>query len=45
MGYAVWSIDAWGFEERGGISESELFKQFFVNRKNIMGMRIYDVIV
>lgn len=44
MGYAVWSIDAWGFEERGGISESELFKQFLLTGKTLWGMRIYDVI-
>lgn len=35
MGYAVWSIDAWGFEERGGISESELFKQFLLTGKTL----------
>ncbi|MBK4815076.1 hydrolase [Enterococcus faecium] len=44
MGYAVWSIDAWEFEERGGISESELFKQFLLTGKTLWGMRIYDVI-
>lgn len=26
MGYVVWLIDVWGFEECGGIFESELFK-------------------
>ncbi|MGX7173158.1 dienelactone hydrolase family protein [Enterococcus ratti] len=44
MGYAVWAIDAWGFEERGGISESELYKYFLLTGKTLWGMRIFDVI-
>ncbi|WP_165006212.1 MULTISPECIES: prolyl oligopeptidase family serine peptidase [unclassified Enterococcus] len=43
MGYAVWSIDSWGFEERGGISESELYKQFLLTGKTLWGMRLFDV--
>lgn len=44
MGYAVWAIDAWGFEDRGGISESELYKRFLLTGKTLWGMRIFDVI-
>ncbi len=44
MGYAVWAIDAWGFEERGGITESELYKRFLLTGKTLWGMRIFDVI-
>ena len=29
MGYGVWAIDAWGFEERGGIAESELLSDSY----------------
>lgn len=42
MGFAVWAIDAWGFEERSGISESELFKQFLLTGKTLWGMRLFD---
>ncbi|MGG5359490.1 hypothetical protein IGI57_000437 [Enterococcus sp. DIV0213j] len=42
MGFAVWAIDAWGFEERSGISESELFKGFLLTGKTLWGMRLFD---
>lgn len=42
LGYAVWAIDAWGFEERAGILESELFKEFLVQGKTLWGMRLFD---
>ena len=44
MGYGVWAIDAWGFEERSGIAESELFKQFLLTGRTLWGMRIFDVL-
>ncbi|KAF1299167.1 hydrolase [Enterococcus sp. JM4C] len=44
MGYAVWAIDAWGFEERGGIAESELVKEFLLTGRTLWGMRLFDVI-
>lgn len=42
LGAVVWAIDAWGFEERGGISESELYKEFLVTGKTLWGMRLFD---
>lgn len=44
MGYDVWSIDSWGFEDRRGIAESELFKEFLLQGMTLWGMRIFDVI-
>lgn len=43
MGYGVWAIDAWGFEERGGIQESELVKEFLLTGRTLWGMRLFDV--
>lgn len=42
MGYAVLSIDAWGFGERRGRSESELFKEMLWNGQVLWGMMVYD---
>lgn len=44
MGYGIWALDAWGFEERGGIAESELFKEFLLEGKTLWGMRLFDQI-
>ncbi|MBO0460874.1 MULTISPECIES: alpha/beta hydrolase family protein [unclassified Enterococcus] len=44
MGYGVWTIDAWGFEERGGVAESELFKRFLLTGRTLWGMRLFDVL-
>ncbi|WP_438763261.1 dienelactone hydrolase family protein [Enterococcus sp. AZ194] len=42
-GYAVWAIDAWGFEERSGIAESELVKEFLLTGRTLWGMRLFDI--
>lgn len=42
MGYAVLAIDAWGFNERSGKKESELFKEMLVNGKVMWGMMLFD---
>lgn len=42
MGYAVLAIDAWGFNERSGKKESEIFKEMLVTGKVMWGMMMYD---
>lgn len=44
LGFGVWAIDAWGFGDRRGISESELYKQFLVTGRTLWGMRLFDLI-
>lgn len=41
-GYSVGVIDMWGFGERRGKKESELFKEFLLQGQTLWGMRIYD---
>lgn len=43
LGMEVWAIDAWGFEDRSGIAESELYKEFLLEGKTLWGMRLYDI--
>ncbi|WP_310829118.1 dienelactone hydrolase family protein [Paenibacillus pedocola] len=42
MGYTVCCIDMWGFNERGGKSESELVKEMLWQGKVLWGMMLYD---
>lgn len=42
LGYAVLCIDAWGFGERRGRTESELFKEMLWNGQVLWGMMVYD---
>lgn len=42
MGYAACSIDMWGFNERGGKTESELVKQMLWQGQVMWGMMLYD---
>ncbi|AOZ93925.1 hydrolase [Paenibacillus crassostreae] len=42
MGYAACCIDMWGFNERGGKTESELVKEMLWQGKVLWGMMIYD---
>jgi dienelactone hydrolase len=42
LGYAVLSIDAWGFGERFTRSEGEIFKQMLWNGQVMWGMMMYD---
>ncbi|GIP35373.1 dienelactone hydrolase family protein [Paenibacillus sp. J2TS4] len=42
MGYAVLSIDTWGFGERRGRTESELFKEMLWKGQVLWGMMVYD---
>lgn len=42
LGYAVGSIDMWGFGERQGKKESELFKEFLLKGHTLWGLRLYD---
>nr|WP_244244648.1 prolyl oligopeptidase family serine peptidase [Marinilactibacillus kalidii] len=44
LGYGVLAIDAWGFNERSGKKESELFKEMLVKGQVMWGMMIYDSI-
>lgn len=44
LGYAVLAIDAWGFNERGGKKESELFKEMLITGRVMWGMMLYDAI-
>ncbi|WP_099363534.1 alpha/beta hydrolase family protein [Fredinandcohnia onubensis] len=44
LGFAVWAIDAWGFGERGGINESELYKEFLLKGHTLWGMRLFDLV-
>lgn len=41
-GYAALCIDAWGFGERRGRTESELFKEMLWNGQVLWGMMVYD---
>lgn len=41
-GYAVGVIDMWGFGERRGKKESELFKEFLLKGHTLWGLRLYD---
>lgn len=42
LGYAVGSIDMWGFNERKGKLESELVKEMLLEGRTLWGMRIFD---
>lgn len=42
LGYAVGSIDMWGFNERKGKAESELVKEMLLEGRTLWGMRIFD---
>jgi len=42
LGYAVLCIDAWGFGERRGRTESELFKEMLWNGQVLWGMMVFD---
>lgn len=42
MGYAVCCIDMWGFNERGGKTESELVKEMLWQGRVMWGMMLYD---
>lgn len=42
MGYAVCCIDMWGFNERGGKTESELVKEMMWQGRVMWGMMLYD---
>ncbi|MDP4097840.1 prolyl oligopeptidase family serine peptidase [Paenibacillus sp. P96] len=42
MGYAVCCIDMWGFNERGGKTESELVKEMLWHGRVMWGMMLYD---
>ncbi|MBP3950948.1 dienelactone hydrolase family protein [Bacillus suaedae] len=42
LGYGVICIDAWGFGDRRGKSESELFKEMLWNGQVMWGMMVYD---
>jgi dienelactone hydrolase len=44
LGFAVLCIDAWGFGERRGRTESELFKEMLWNGQVLWGMMVYDSI-
>ncbi|WP_336989673.1 dienelactone hydrolase family protein [Bacillus infantis] len=44
LGFAVCSIDMWGFNERKGKQESELVKEMLLKGQTLWGMRIYDSI-
>ena len=42
QGYAALCIDAWGFGERRGRTESELFKEMLWHGQVLWGMMVYD---
>ena len=42
QGYAALCIDAWGFGERRGRSESEIFKEMLWHGQVLWGMMVYD---
>jgi hypothetical protein len=44
QGYAVLCIDEWGFGERRGRSESEIFKEMLWKGRVMWGMMVYDSI-
>lgn len=41
-GYAVLSIDAWGFGERRGRTEGQIFKEMLWNGQVMWGMMVFD---
>jgi hypothetical protein len=42
MGYSAFCIDVWGFGERRGRTESEIFKHFLWTGRVMWGMMVYD---
>lgn len=42
MGYSALCIDTWGFGERRGRTESEIFKHFLWTGRVMWGMMVYD---
>lgn len=42
LGFAVCSIDMWGFNQRKGKLESELVKEMLLDGQTLWGMRIFD---
>jgi pimeloyl-ACP methyl ester carboxylesterase len=42
LGYSVLCIDMWGFGERRGRTESEIFKEMLWNGQVMWGMMVYD---
>ncbi|MEW4972072.1 alpha/beta hydrolase [Bacillus stercoris] len=42
LGYGVLAIDHWGFGDRQGKAESEIFKEMLLTGKVMWGMMIYD---
>jgi pimeloyl-ACP methyl ester carboxylesterase len=42
MGYSAFCIDMWGFGERRGQTESEIFKHFLWTGRVMWGMMVYD---
>jgi hypothetical protein len=42
LGFAVCSIDMWGFNQRKGKQESEWVKEMLLNGQTLWGMRIFD---
>ncbi|MEC1522784.1 dienelactone hydrolase family protein [Neobacillus niacini] len=42
LGFAVCSIDMWGFNQRKGKQESELVKEMLLDGQTLWGMRIFD---
>jgi hypothetical protein len=42
LGFAVCSIDMWGFNQRKGKQESELVKEMLLDGQTLWGMRLFD---
>lgn len=42
LGFAVCSIDMWGFNQRKGKLESELVKEMLLDGQTLWGMRLFD---
>jgi hypothetical protein len=42
LGFAICSIDMWGFNQRKGKQESELVKEMLLDGQTLWGMRIFD---
>lgn len=42
LGYAVLAIEAWGFGERSGKKENDIFKEMLLNGQILWGMMLYD---
>lgn len=42
LGFAVCSIDMWGFNQRKGKQESELVKEMLLEGRTLWGMRLFD---